>query len=62
MGKGGKFEREMEKGRRKRMTEREKGGGGLFIERVKERKEGEKRSFVDRMKVKGEAGRRTNNV
>lgn len=61
MGKGGKIEREMEKGRRKRMTEREK-GGGLFIERVKERKEGEKRSFVDRMKVKGEAGRRTNNV
>lgn len=28
MGKGGKIEREMEKGRRKRMTEREKGGGG----------------------------------
>lgn len=27
MGKGGKIEREMEKGRRKRMTEREKGGG-----------------------------------
>lgn len=30
MGKGGKIEREMEKGRRKRMTEREKGGGGGY--------------------------------
>lgn len=42
MGKGGKFEREMEKGRRKRMTEREKGGGVIHRKSKREKRRREK--------------------